>query len=736
MGWGDGPEDPSGNDKESGSLDKRLAKQSNIKKFANSKELEEFLKNGPGDKRFNDFSQRAAPSMSFESPTGLSGSDMGLNYGAPVKETSDSPDYSETNIQVEGVDEADIIKTDGKYIYAVAQNNLFIVESYPAQEAEVVSKIEFKSKPSNLYINEDKLVVFGRDRNIRNTEVYKKFKRNSSYTFFKVFDISDKKNPDQIRDLDFEGDYFDSRMIGDHVYFLTRTGNYYYIEDEPLLPRVLENKEVISDTGKEISTDVYYFDMPYSRHNFTMVNAINIKDSNKEVKSEYYIMPRNQNIYVSQNNLYITYTKRLDQNEIEAEVGLEIVDEMAAPYLTPEEKEKIENIKSAESYILTKEEKMEKITQVLEGFERRLSDEEMDELEDGFEEKMQERMKEVIDKLETTVVHKIALKDGKLEYIAKGEVRGNVLNQFSMSEKDGYFRIATTRNRVWSHYLDNSERESYSNIFVLDENLKQVGSVTELAKTERIYSARFMQDRAYLVTFRQVDPLFTIDLSDPENPEVLGKLKIPGYSEYLHPYDDDTLIGLGRDAGTNNWGGTSIKGLKLSLFDVSDVENPKEKDVYILGESGSHSEALNNHKAFLFSKDKNLLAIPVRLRGRTLFQEGDATSSQDRKKIESEELEDQENVTTLPDVGRPVSDSFQGMVVFNVDKQGFDLKGKINHAPEENSHENKIKRGLYIEDTFYTFSDNYLKMNELEDLSEINLLPLQKEGSDDFEVIN
>jgi uncharacterized secreted protein with C-terminal beta-propeller domain len=253
----------------------------------------------------------------------------------------------------------------------------------------------------------------------------------------------------------------------------------------------------------------------------------------------------------------------------------------------------------------------------------------------------------------------------------------------------------------------------------MDENLKQVGAVENLAEGERIYSVRFMQNRAYMVTFRQMDPLFVIDLADPTNPQVLGKLKIPGYSDYLHPYDDTTLIGLGKDTNETEWGGARVKGLKLSLFDVSDVANPKEIDVYIMGDAGSDSIALHDHKAFLFSRDKNLLSIPVSIR--------ESLGDQYWGKL-----------------------TFSGAAVFKVDKSGFELKGKIDHSDGGrtsesdywqgyNYYDNTVKRSLYIDDVLYTFSNQYLKMNKIEDLELVKNLELKKEksgSSDDFEIIN
>jgi len=139
-----------------------------------------------------------------------------------------------------------------------------------------------------------------------------------------------------------------------------------------------------------------------------------------------------------------------------------------------------------------------------------------------------------------------------------------------------------------------------NNVYILDDNLKIVGTLEDLAPGESIYSARFLGDKGYMVTFRQMDPLFVIDVSVPDSPKVLGYLKIPGVSEYLHPYDENHVIGVGRDATAEG----RMQGLKLSLFDVSDVANPKELSKYIIGNQGTYSEALNDHKSFLFNKER------------------------------------------------------------------------------------------------------------------------------------
>jgi uncharacterized secreted protein with C-terminal beta-propeller domain len=154
--------------------------------------------------------------------------------------------------------------------------------------------------------------------------------------------------------------------------------------------------------------------------------------------------------------------------------------------------------------------------------------------------------------------------------------------------------------------------ESKNNLYSLDKNLKKLDSIEGLAKGERIKSVRFVKDHAYLVTFKQTDPLFNIDISNPKRLELLGELKIDGFSQYLHPVFEDRLIGLGREVYFDKYGNQRNGGLKVTLFDVS-RNKPKEIKSIILGENGSYSEALNNHKAILISENKNIMAFPVTL---------------------------------------------------------------------------------------------------------------------------
>jgi inhibitor of cysteine peptidase len=292
-----------------------------------------------------------------------------------------------------------------------------------------------------------------------------------------------------------------------------------------------------------------------------------------------------------------------------------------------------------------------------------------------------------------TEIHRIRVNGSKLAFEAKGSVKGYALNQYSMDEYNGYFRLATTSQ------IDSTQQ---NNVYVLNADLNITGKVENLAEGERIYSARFMGDKCYLVTFRQVDPFFVLDMSNPAEPKVAGELKIPGYSSYLHLYDENHVIGLGKE--DNN--------VKLSLFDVSDVNNPTEIAKYTIEGDYTDSEALYEPKAFLFDKEKELLVIPIsQTNYGVVSPEGDT---------------DSETRDSYLKAGY-----WQGAYVFNVTTSGFTLRGHITHQDETDPqyygyNYNKIMhRALYIDNTLYTVSNTKVLLNNLGPLSLITEVNLQ-----------
>ena len=245
------------------------------------------------------------------------------------------------------------------------------------------------------------------------------------------------------------------------------------------------------------------------------------------------------------------------------------------------------------------------------------------------------------------------------------------------------------------------EETKTNNLYVLDENLKTVGSIENLAKGEKIYSVRFVGNKAYMVTFVQTDPLFVIDLSEPTNPILLGELKIPGYSKYLHPYDENHIIGFGENTETKENGSVITIGMKMALFDVTNPTSPKEMYSIDIGDRGTYSELLYNHKSLLFSKEKNIIAFPI--------------------SISEEENNYRSNL------------KFQGAIVYGLDlENGFTLKGQIAHMQitdgyKDYDYTKQVERIIYINNNLYTLSKGIIKVTNMENMEEVETINLEIE---------
>ena len=306
-----------------------------------------------------------------------------------------------------------------------------------------------------------------------------------------------------------------------------------------------------------------------------------------------------------------------------------------------------------------------------------------------------------------TIVHRISIVGLAITYQATGAVPGHVLNQFSMGEYNGYLRIATTNccsqigDPMPLAYAPVSQQES--NVYVLDKSLHITGKLEGLSPGEQIYSARFMGDKAYLVTYKRTDPLFIIGLQDPARPKVLGQLNVTGVSDYLQPHDETHLIGIGQSGTDVAWeNAVRFTGLKISLFNVTDPNQPTETSRYLIGGPGTSSPAINDHKAVLFDRTLNLLVIPV-------------------------EVTAQPQNTTYWYSYQPI---WQGAYVFNIiPDNGIVFKGGITQLqngqlPTWQDNNLFITRTLYIGNVLYTISTNMMQMNSLTDLSELGSVSL------------
>ncbi|MDH3611193.1 MAG: beta-propeller domain-containing protein [Nitrosopumilus sp.] len=606
---------------------------------------------------------------------------------------SGGADYSTTNVQVENVDEPDYLKNDSKYVYIVSQNTLSIIDAYPAESAKLVLKIALDIESQwiqNMFLNDDRLVIFYNGQSQDEIIPQFDFIPRPSYnpvTHALIVDVSNKEKPEILKDYTIDGHFRDARMIGNYAYFVTNSNiDYQY----PRLPIIMERSEPV------MIPDAFYFDNIERFSNFNTLTAIDIFGDT--ITSETFLMGYSGTIYVSENNFYLTYQQNLPYGFYEDSNRDRFFD-VVVPLLPGEIQDKIKAIQNDSS--LSSARQWGEISEVLQDSYNQMAQSQKETLFDKIREALAEYDSRIQEESRKTIIHKISIDEDKLEYVAKGSVPGRLLNQFSMDENDDRFRVATTVE----YYTQYKGTVRSNAVYVLDENLKVVGGLDEIAPDESIFSARFMGDRLYLVTFQQIDPFFVIDLSS-DTPKILGELKIPGFSNYLHPYDEDYVIGVGRDTKEVGSGRVQQLGVKVALFEVSDVSNPIVVDDYIIGDSSTHSEALNNHKAFFFDKKKDILSIPI---------------SSDIKSLDG--ISDSKMIA--PDYNR-----WNGFYIFGLDpKDGINLKGTVTHSENDSGYYGMgNSRTFYIEEVLYTASDRYLKMNSIHNLEEINSIKLENTG--------
>lgn len=613
-------------------------------------------------------------------------------------------EYSETNVQVDGVDEADIIKNDGKYIYMIKGDTVRIISAYPPESMEEVSKIELDDSsflPIEIYTDSEQMVIIGRtyadyQSSAKSVEVasivmpdyYPYY--NTQKTKIYIYNISDKSEPKKERSIEYEGDYNTSRKVDKNLYMVMNKSASYYnswiydvkaetetdLETENLVPKILDSADGIEEPMVDCGGIRYFphFETP----NYLIVSGIDLSDAKSEITKELFL-GSSENVYASKTGLYVA-TSSWDEEQV---------------------------VEGDDTYWKRKE---------------------------------------------GTLIYKFNLDGTDVEFDSKGKVPGRILNQFSMDEYDNHFRIATTVGEVW-----NDHNPSTNNLYILDSDMEQTGEIEDIAPGERIYSVRFLGNRGFMVTFKTVDPLFVMDLSDPENPEIAGKLKIPGWSDYLHPYDENHLLGFGKEVdesidadkvhSENAVYYTAVQGMKISLFDISDLENPKEMFKEVIGVRDTTSELLQNHKALLFDKDKELLAFPV-----TVTEDKSQNSECNKYTYSTcpsncalkcfpsvcnehgactKDCGDVEgSCVSSEDTYGNIQTVFQGAYVYTVNlEDGFTLRGKISHYDDPEiytksgsyfygEYGKNIQRIIYIGDYLYSISEDIIKAATLDDVEE------------------
>ncbi|QOX63469.1 hypothetical protein FRZ06_08930 [Anoxybacterium hadale] len=564
--------------------------------------------NASGDGATVERESASIPSMGSSAPS--------MDTTAKVFGASDTGDqnYSSTNVQVEGIDEADVVKTDGKYIYIGGNNVVRIIKADQGSLKDETSiKLSTDKYVSEIYVADGKLAVLGTrsensnvlydkkgvltepmdaaaDRSIGIMPPYYSVK---NYSFVDVYDISNPARPLYLKGHEMEGSYQSSRKNGDIIYLVTNL----YSSGEIALPMMRDT--VIGPKQIQMKLDDVMIMPRRPADGYLIVSAINV--SNQEKTEVEAITAYGMTMYMNDSSLYLAASGADDSSTI---IQFEIA---------------------------------------------------------GM----------------------------KVGYAGSGEVKGHLINQFAMDEYEGNLRVATT---TWSN--ENA-------LYVLDSSLNTIGAVTGLAKGETIYSVRFMGDKGYIVTFRTIDPLFVFDLSNPSKPVVTGELKIPGFSNYLHPVGKDLLLGIGADTyeifrkdsnGKDVVVGVRQGGIKYSLFDVSDMGKPREISNYVVGDSGSGSEALYNHKAVMIDASKQNVAMDAYLN-----------------------LEDKE------------TDYQQGAVIMSYEGRKLALKGILQSEPS-GVYGNDIpyaRRVLYIGKQLYYVQDGRITSYDYESLKKIADLVLR-----------
>lgn len=520
------------------------------------------------------------------------------------------PDHSDTNTQVEGVDEADLVETDGNFLYILAGQELVVADAWPTSELSLVSpRYEIDGQPLGQYLNGDRLTIisytFGETGIVEPwldggpmiepafadlSYIGPTYEPRITVTTLEFSD--DRRTVNLVEKTELDGDYVDSRAIGDFVYVLT-SEQFGLPAPEILCPAQQKNGDDViplPDDPVRLGAPIWF--PPPEPGNSCVY----------ETADQYLARIGDQVLELGLPN-FTTYGpggEVLDRG---------LVSEATDVYkpVRPDDSALI----SLEVFNVTDEEDPGLVSSI--SVPTTYTSEVY--ASTGRLYLFNPDWQWTPDGGSTTSIIQFDLDGDQISVGAVGQVPGRVLNSFSIDEYEGYLRVATSN--WWGRETDNR-------VFMLKQNggqLDMVGKTESLAPGEQIYSVRFMGDTGYVVTFLRTDPLFVIDLSDPEVNEnldstprdrVLGELKIPGFSNYLQAVGDHHLIGIGNDADENG----RVTGLQISLFDVSDRANPQRVAQYSFNlPSWAWTEAANDHHAVGYYPDQQVLAIPVSSQG-------------------------------------------------------------------------------------------------------------------------
>lgn len=546
--------------------------------------------------------------------------------------------HSDTNTQVPGVDEADFIKNDGANIYVLTEDRFRIIDAWPAESAATISSTAIEGTPKRLYVYNHKAFIYSAlDEEIAGTHGYRKgectygydceFTGDGQMLKVTVLDITDLSAPRLEREILFSGSYLNSRRIEDIVYTAVifpefpDTGLQFWPDSVPPCPEL----QIAELTEVQIRAAF----AALKAKNAVAIAAMDGADLLPQIRDTRYgdgtpvvidnVLNGCSDFHLSQSpeGRSLLSLVALKVDALETITATTIVGKPGAIYASTDA-----------LYVAARQ------------YSAYFDDWYYD---------------DALEITEATTVHKFKLTKGSTGtvYAGTGVAKGRVLNQFSMDERDGYLRMATTTGHL-------PDTNTHSTLLTLKEDaghLAVAGTVDDIAPAEDIRAVRFNGEKAFVVTFKKTDPLFAFDLSDPEKPVLTGELKIPGFSTYIHLMDDTHLLTIGYDA-EDNVENAYFQGIMLQIFDVSDMSAPALVHKEIIGTRGSTSDAATNHLAFNYFPPKDMLALPI-----VVCEEG---------------TED----TAMWAYGDIMT--FSGLMVYNVTvEDGFSLLGGISHVDPE-----------------------------------------------------
>ncbi len=654
--------------------------------------------------------KKAAPLDSGDAPTPPAEEAPAISYSGEVKGIVSASDWlnliqakgqglslSEAKVSSTGLlwsspsgtASLDVLKSEGQYLYALSRSQLYIFSYDQAGAVTILSRTEVSPRPTNLAVSGASLVLIGPDDRGYPETI------GSGRTFIQVFDVSDPTQPKRLNDFSLSGEYLAAEQSGDYLYLLTEMPSRDLSADAYLAPVFASGQKLSADCALSVSCyspSAYYFDLPYEPSRFFILSGVNIHNSSQPLSSQAFLVSASQDAYLSGASLYITYPA--SAASLEQELKHSLVDSD----LPPAEKAKLGKIEAAEDYILSRQEKLAKAGIIIDRFLAGLDEANQALWQDRYSQSLAESLQAWAKTEEKTTVYKFSLAGGKASFQARAEVLGEA-DAAGLNEAGGYLYLASRRSQAWSAIIG-SVQKRYSNVYVFDENLAELGKLQNIASDFPLFAAHLYGRRLYLEMSDRSAPIYAVDLSDPSKPVIAGAVKLTATYSVIRPLNaaGDSLLALGQAEGS---------GLKVSWFDFSNLSQPKEAASYIIGDASSRFVSLSHPETIYYDANSSRLVLPA------------AFSGSDGR------LE------------------FSGALIFSADQSGLTLKQRVDHSAGGNFadldawsgasyYDNTVRRSLAGPASIFTLSNKLFKSSSLADGQEVSSLMLIPGGEDKF----